>query len=284
MKHMKWVEAIQKTIQYMEEHLLEPMTVEQIAAQAHMSAFHFQRIFHLMTDVTVAEYIRRRRLTLAANELLQGDPKIMDLAFKYSYDTPESFTKAYRRQHGISPSETRKSGASVQSYNRLVIQVSLQGAEPMKHHIVEQEAFSIAGIKQRFSYVDGQHLQGIGSMWEEAYSSGLEDRIAALNNGVIPGLLGVCVDQGEIEDKQMEYWIATTYEGEQPEGLSTLTFPASKWVVFEVEEPMPQGIQKLWKRIVGEWFPSNSYEHAWLPELEVYRGMKHAPQIWIPIK
>ncbi len=284
MKHMKWVEAIQKTIQYMEEHLLEPLTVDQIAAQAHMSAFHFQRIFHLMTDVTVAEYIRRRRLTLAAHELLQGDRKIMDLAFKYGYDTPESFSKAFRRQHGITPSETRKSGATVQSYNRLVIQVHLQGAEPMKHHIVEQEAFSITGIKQRFSYVDGQHLQGIGNMWEEAYNSGLEDRILALNDGVIPGLLGVCVDQAEIQDKQMEYWIATTYKGEQPEGLSTLTFPASKWVVFEVEEPMPQGIQRLWKRIVGEWFPSNSYEHAWLPELEVYRGMNQPPQIWIPIK
>ena len=154
----------------------------------------------------------------------------------------------------------------------------------MKHHIVEKEPFSITGISQRFSYVDGQHLQGIGNMWEEAYSSGTEDRIAALNNGVIPGLLGVCVDQGELEDKQMEYWIATTYDGEQPEGLSMLTFPASKWVVFEVEEPMPQGMQKLWKRIVGEWFPSNAYEHAWLPELEVYRGTGHSPQIWIPIK
>ena len=125
---MKWIEAIQKSIQYIEEHLLEPITVNQIAAQANMSAFHFQRIFALMTDATVAEYIRRRRLTLAAHELLQGERKIMDLAMKYGYDTPESFSKAFRRQHGVTPSETRKSGASVQSYNRLVIQVSLQGA------------------------------------------------------------------------------------------------------------------------------------------------------------
>src|SRR5688572_20988372 len=98
MEHMKWIEAIQQSIQYIEEHLLEPMTVDQIAAQAHMSAFHFQRIFALMADVTVAEYIRRRRLTLAAHELLQGDCKIMALALKYGYDTPESFSKAFRRQ------------------------------------------------------------------------------------------------------------------------------------------------------------------------------------------
>lgn len=92
------------------------------------------------------------------------------------------------------------------------------------------------------------------------------------------------MDQGEIQDKQMEYWIATTYADEQQEGLCSLTLPASKWAVFEVQEPMPQGMQKLWKRIVTEWLPSNPYEHAWLPELEVYRGMHHPPQIWIPIK
>ncbi|WP_426334360.1 AraC family transcriptional regulator [Paenibacillus silvae] len=281
---MNWIESIQKSVQYIEQHLLESVTVEKVAAQAHMSAFHFQRIFALMTDVTVAEYIRRRRLTLAAHELLQGEYRIVDVALKYGYETPESFSKAFQRQHGVTPSELRKSGAPVQSYNRLVIQVSLQGVEPMKVQLVEQGAFSITGVRQTFSYVDGQHLQGIGTMWQETYKSGMEDRIGALNDGVIPGLLGVCVDQGEIQDKQMEYWIATTYTGEQQEGLSVLTLPASKWAVFEVQEPMPQGMQKLWKRIVTEWFPSNPYEHAWLPELEVYRGMYDAPQIWIPIK
>ncbi|WP_440117925.1 effector binding domain-containing protein [Paenibacillus sp. QZ-Y1] len=281
---MNWIESLQKAIHYMEDHLLEPMTIEQIAAQAHMSPFHFQRTFALMTDVTVAEYIRRRRLTLAAHKLLQSDHKIIDLAHQYGYDTPESFSKAFRRQHGIAPSEIRKNRASVKAYNRLVIQVSLEGAEPMNYHIVEHDGFTISGIRQVFSYVDGEHLQGIGNMWEEAYKNGVEDRLFELNNGVIPGLLGVCVDQDEIQEKQMEYWIATAYEGKVPEGLSVFTIPASKWVVFEVQGPMPESMQSLWKQIVSEWFPSNPYEHAWLPELEVYRGMNQPPQIWIPIK
>lgn len=281
---MNWIESLQKAIHYMEDHLLEPMTIEQVSAQAHMSPFHFQRTFALMTDVTVAEYIRRRRLTLAAHELLQSDHKIIDLAHQYGYDTPESFSKAFRRQHGVAPSEIRKNSASVKAYNRLVIQVSLKGAEPMNYHIIEQDGFTIAGIRQEFSYVDGEHLQGIGNMWQEAYKSGVEDRLFELNNGIIPGLLGVCVDQGEIQEKQMEYWIATAYEGELPEGLSAFTIPASKWAVFEVQGPMPESMQSLWKQIVSEWFPSNPYEHAWLPELEVYRGMNQPPQIWIPIK
>nr|WP_307414341.1 effector binding domain-containing protein [Paenibacillus sp. W2I17] len=107
----------------------------------------------------------------------------------------------------------------------------------------------------------------------------MDERLFELNNGDIPGLLGVVVDQSEIQEKQMQYWIATTYDGEVPEGLSSFTMPASKWSVFEVEGPMPESMQLLWKRIISEWFPSNPYE-----ELEVYPGPNQPPQIWIPIK
>ncbi|MFS0870009.1 AraC family transcriptional regulator [Paenibacillus xylanilyticus] len=281
---MNWIESLQKAIQYIEEHLLENVTMEQISAQAHISPFHFQRTFALLTDVTVFEYIRRRRLTLAAHELLQSDHKIIDLAHKYGYDTPESFSKAFRRQHGIAPSDARKSSTLVKSYNRLVIQVSLKGAEPMDYKIVEQDEFTLVGIKQAFSYVDGENLREIPKMWQEAYSSGTEDRLIEINNGAIQGLLGVCVDETEIQEKQMEYWIGTAYEGEVPEGLASITIPASKWSVFEVQGPMPESIQSLWKQIVSEWFPSNPYEHAGIPELEVYPGHHQPPQIWIPIK
>ncbi|MFC9708733.1 effector binding domain-containing protein [Paenibacillus sp. NPDC056933] len=281
---MNWIESLQIAIHYMEDHLLENMTIEQISAQAYISPFHFQRTFSLLTDVTVAEYIRRRRLTLAANELLQSDHKIIDLAHKYGFDTPESFSKAFRRQHGIAPTEARKNSTSITSYNRLVIQLSLKGAEPMNYKIVEQAEFTLVGIKQAFSYVDGENLRGIAKMWQEAYTSGTEDRLFKLNNGAIHGLLGVCVDQNEIQEKQMEYWIATAYDGEVPEGLLSFKIRASKWSVFEVQGPMPESMQSLWKQIISEWFPSNPYEHAGIPELEVYPGPNQPPQIWIPIK
>ncbi|MGC5772170.1 AraC family transcriptional regulator [Paenibacillus pabuli] len=281
---MNWMESLQIAIQYMEDHLLENMTIEQISAQAHISPFHFQRTFSLLTDVTVAEYIRRRRLTLAANELIQSDHKIIDLAHKFGFDTPESFSKAFRRQHGITPSEARKNSTSATSYNRLVIQWSLKGAEPMNYKLVEQAEFTLVGIKQAFSYVDGENIRGIAKMWQEAYTSGTEDRLFELNNGEIRGLLGVCVDQNEIQEKQMEYWIATAYEGEVPNGLLSFTVPASKWSIFEVQGPMPESMQSLWKQIITEWFPSNPYEHAGIPELEVYPGPNQPPQIWIPIK
>lgn len=280
---MNWITSLQTAIHYMEEHLLEPITIEQIAAQAHLSPFYFQRNFALLTDTTVAEYLRRRRLTLAAHELLHSEHKIIEIAHKYGYDTPESFSKAFRRQHGIAPSEARKHSTSLKSYNRLTIQVQIKGAEPMNYKMIEHPAFSLVGIKQTFSYENGENLREIPKMWDKAYHEGVEDRLFELNNGVIPGLLGVCVDQTEMQANQMEYWIATAYDGDIPEGLSSLHIPASKWSVFEVEGPMPASMQQVWKQIISEWFPSNAYEHAYLPELEVYGGPNVAPQIWIPI-
>lgn len=106
---MGWLESIQKAIQYIEMNLLDKeLTIESIARAANSSVFHFQRTFSILTDITVSDYIRRRRLTLAAQELINTDQKIIDIAFKYGYETPESFTKAFRKQHHISPSEARK--------------------------------------------------------------------------------------------------------------------------------------------------------------------------------
>jgi len=133
-----WVESIQKAIEYMEDHLLEDMQMEDIAKVANVSVFHFQRIFTVLTDSSIGEYLKRRRLTLAGQDLLTTDSKIIDIAMKYGYDTPEAFTKAFRRQHGVTPSEVRKNSGKLQSYNRLVIQVTLKGAEPMKYRSEER--------------------------------------------------------------------------------------------------------------------------------------------------
>lgn len=133
----------------MEEHLLDHITIEEIAKQANISPSHLQRIFMILTDISVGEYLRHRRLTLAAQELSSTNSKIIDIAFKYGYDTPESFSKAFRKQHGVTPSESRKGIGKLQSYNRLTIQVSLKGAVPMKYRIVERDAFQVTGLYKR---------------------------------------------------------------------------------------------------------------------------------------
>ena len=285
---MGWVESLQKAINYMEERILEDISMESIAKQANTSEFHFQRTFAILTDVSVGEYLRRRRLSLAAQELSNTDHKIIDLAYKYGYDTPEAFSKAFRRQHGITPSEARKNIGKLNCYNRLVIQVNLKGAEPMRYKIVERESFQVAGIKKEFSLINEENLKGIPKMWDEVNGDGTVEKIARLNNGEIKGILGVCVDKRLTQSEQsIDYWIAAEYKGEASADFLTLDIPASKWGVFEVHGPMPDAMPKVWKQIFSEWFPSNQYEHAGTPELEVYSDEDPSnpdlySEIWIP--
>jgi AraC family transcriptional regulator len=286
---MAWVESLQKAIDYMEDHLLDDIAIDDIAGQANASPFHFQRTFTALTDISVGEYLRRRRLTLAAQELCRTDGKIIDFAYKYGYDTPEAFSKAFRRQHGVSPSEARRYIGKLKSYNRLTIQVSLKGAEPMQYKMVEREGFQVVGIKREFSLCNDENLIGIPKMWQEENQKGTDDRLFKLNNGEIEGVLGVCVDKSDAESKKMDYWIATEHDGEIPDGLSKLDIPASKWAVFEVHGPMPDAMPKVWKQIFSEWFPTSGYEYTGTPELEVYSDEDPSSpdlysEIWIPVK
>ncbi|MEY9969642.1 AraC family transcriptional regulator [Lysinibacillus sp. RC46] len=287
---MSWIESIQKAINYIEEHLLDDITMEQIAREVNSSVFHFQRTFSILTDMSIADYIRRRRLTLAAQELINTEQKVIDLSYKYGYDSPEAFTKAFRKQHNLTPSEARKKQGQLQSYNRLVIQVSLKGAEPMKYKIVEKEKFQVVGVKRTYNCQNGENLQDIPHFWNEMNSKNFDHQLIQLNNGSIKGTLGVCVpntDQGQ--NGFIDYWIATDHVGEVGENLLALEIPASKWVVFEVHGPMPDAMQNTWKQIYSEWFPSNPYKPAGTAELEVYPDEDaYSPdsysEIWIPIQ
>ncbi|MDQ6598941.1 AraC family transcriptional regulator [Bacillus salipaludis] len=287
---MEWIESLQKAIDFMEEHLLEEISIGDIAKEAKASVFHFQRTFTILTDISVGEYLRRRRLTLAAQELSNTNNKIIDIAFKYGYETPEAFSKAFRRQHGITPREARSNKGILNSYNRLVIQVSLKGAEPMKYKIVERESFQVVGVKKEFSTLNDDNIKGIPKMWGEVHKDGTNELLFKINNGKIEGILGVCVTKKEYQgDQLIDYWIATEYVGETPDGLEILDIPSSKWAVFEVHGPMPDAMPRVWKQIYQEWFPSNAYEHAGTPELEVYSDEDPSSEdlyseIWIPLK
>ncbi|MGE7837466.1 effector binding domain-containing protein [Viridibacillus arvi] len=287
---MGWVESLQKAIDYMEEHLTENISIEDIARQANVSEFHFQRTFAILTDTSIGEYLRGRRLTLAAHELANSNCKIIDVAYKYGYDTPEAFSKAFRRQHGVTPSNVRKNIGKLKSYNRLVIQVSLKGATPMEYKIVERDSFQVVGINREFSLKNDENIKGIPVFWDEINAKGTDEVLFKLNNGEITGVLGVCVDKRETQSaEKVDYWIGTEHKGGTPEGFSKLEIPASKWGVFEVRGPMPDAMSKAWKQIFSEWFPSNNYKHAGTPELEVYTDDDpFSPdlysEIWIPLK
>ncbi|QCR34039.1 AraC family transcriptional regulator [Lysinibacillus sp. SGAir0095] len=288
---MSWVDSIQKAIDYMENHLLDvDLSIEQIAKACNSSAFHFQRTFSILTDITVGDYIRRRRLTLAAQDLVNTNDKIIDIAYKYGYETPESFAKAFRKQHKLSPMEARKKLGPLQSYNRLVIKIKLEGALPMNYKIIEKESFQVVGVKRTYNYKNGENLSEIPQFWSDVHSDGTNDQLINLNNGDIQGILGVCtVEENEKQNGKMDYWIATAHRGETPNGIDSYEIPASKWVIFEVHGAMPHAMQDTWKKIYSEWFPSNPYKPAGTAELEVYTNEDaskpdYYSEIWIPIK
>ena len=123
---MDWVKTVNHAIDYMENHLTDEITLADIAKDAHLSAFHFQRAFTLLTGMSPAEYLRKRRLSQAGADLLNGDEKVIDVAMKYCYDSPESFTKAFTRFHGFSPIQVKK-GSPIQFMNRYTVRLMIEG-------------------------------------------------------------------------------------------------------------------------------------------------------------
>ncbi|NTV90713.1 MAG: AraC family transcriptional regulator, partial [Clostridiales bacterium] len=167
---MEWIQRLNQAIGYIEGNICENMTAVDIASNVYMSNHHFQRVFSLMTGMTIGEYVRNRRLSLAGSELSRKDVKVVDIAFKYGYDTPESFTKAFTRFHGVTPSGARKEGAVLKSFAPLDIKIKLQGCSFMDYRIESKPEFQILAMTRTF---DAQSSSlDIPKFWSEFYAKG----------------------------------------------------------------------------------------------------------------
>lgn len=282
---MNWIQGLQASLSYLEENLLAEIEIETVASVALSSSFHYQRIFHTLTNMTVKDYIRKRRLTLAAIELVETETKVIDLAIKYGYESSEAFAKAFRKQHFGTPMMIRKGELPIVHYNPLVIQLDLKGSEPMEVKIIEKECIRILGKRYQISLTDEENLREIPKIWNEINAAGFPEKVAAYENGEIPGILGVC---RSLSHDEMEYWIGVTSDEENSE-LESFTIEGAKWAVFTVVGPLPGSIQKGWEQIMREWLPTSGYELNGDYEIEVYSD--EAPDkddlaswIWLPIK
>ena len=146
-----WIEGFQESIDYMEEHMADELDIEAIAGKAALSPFYYQRIFGALCGLTVGEYIRARRMTLAAQELARAGTKVIDAAIRYGYDSPDSFAKTFQRFHGITPSRAKEPGALLRSLAPLHIKITLEGGNMMDYRIVEKAPFTIVGTKRSFN-------------------------------------------------------------------------------------------------------------------------------------
>ena len=271
-----WIEGFQESIDFMERNLTDELDIEEIAGKAALSPFYYQRIFGALCGMTVGEYIRARRMTLAAQELNRKDVKVIDVAVKYGYDSPDSFTKTFQKFHGITPSQAREPGAQLRSFAPLHIKITMEGGSMLEYSIVEKAPFTIIGVKRPFN--SETSYQEIPKFWDEWMAQG-EKR-------PIMGTFGVCID---MKGKDFDYWIADLYSPwkEVPEGCGTRVIPGSTWAQFPCTMSTLQDINtKIW----SEWLPAlQGYTLAGEYDIEVYLPAEDGSKdmsvyIWVPLK
>ena len=288
---MNWIQGIQRAIDYVEANITEELDFEEVAKQAYSSPFHFQRVFGILCGVSLGDYIRMRRLSLAGEELSRGNAKIIEVALKYGYDTPESFTRAFTRFHGITPSEARR-GGKARIFTPLSVKLTLTGGRKMDYRIEKRDAFQVVcKRKQVDKPQSGTATREISAMWQEFGADGTLGRLAACipAQTVMRGLLGICFSS-ELDATRFPYGIGAEYDGRPvDDDFEIVDIPASTYAVFTSRGRMPEAFIETYHRIVTEFFPQSAqYEYAENVEFEVYSSANaddpnYRCEIWIAV-
>ncbi len=282
---MNWSQSISRAIEYIENNLTNDISIEDIANYVYISPFYFQKGFSMLCGYGVGEYIRNRRLSLAAYELLHTDNKIIDIALKYRYDSPDSFTKAFTRFHGATPTSVRK-GGKIKEFAPLKINIMLKGGYTMEYKIEEKEAFEIVGLKNNFKYETAH--QEIPKMWKKFFIKNAFHKIKPKYAVNIDNHMG---------SNEFEYIIGDDYNPtlKIPKDFEIIQIPKFSWAVFSCTGPASIKMQETNEKIFKEWLPSsNEYEIAAGYNIEMYSNPddykngtndeKYYCEIWIPIK
>ncbi|UQZ34101.1 AraC family transcriptional regulator [Paenibacillus sp. PK3_47] len=279
---METIRLLQQAIDYVEHHLGSAVEVEDIAAAAQTSKYHFQRVFHALTGFTVTEYVRNRRLTLAAEELAGSDGKVIDIALKYGYETPEAFTRAFQRLHGVTPQMAKKPNVKLKSFSRISFQIQIKGETEMNYRIVEEQAATVIG---QDVLIHKEPYTEVPAFVERIWKDGTHDRINE-SAGRLHGslLFGYHYDFKEDGSRRYLMGIELPEDAKAVGELTTLYIPTQTYAVFEGPE-----IKGVWRRIYSEWFPSSGFEQVEGPCLEKYfwaDGTQEEAicEVWIPVR
>ncbi|WP_433946970.1 AraC family transcriptional regulator [Paenibacillus sp. SN-8-1] len=296
---MEWLERMNRAIDYIETNLNREIELGEAARMACCSSYQFQRLFSFITDVTLAEYIRRRRLTLAALELQNGGAaKVIDVALKYGYESPVSFARAFQALHGITPAMARQEGAALKAYPRLSFLITIKGAEAMNYRIETKESFEVFGIEGIFrADGGGEAPQTPAKLWEQSHANGDVKRLEACA-GDLPSFVSgdlypvhaVCSYRKTNPDTFPYMLSAFKGDGSNTDGYTTVIIPALTWAIFP-SEPHPwdkfdETIETLYKRFYTEWLPTAGYEQVDGIEFEMYGtkdGLNYV-ELWFAVR
>ncbi|GLC90369.1 AraC family transcriptional regulator [Lysinibacillus piscis] len=288
---MDMLKKMNEAVAYIEENLTNTIDYQEIARLAYCSEYHFRKMFSFVAGISIAEYIRRRRLTVAALELRNNNRSIMDIAIKYGYSSADSFTRAFQHLHGITSSEAKNNGQLLKAYPRISFQLSVKGAIEMNYRFEDKENFRIVGIQKRVPIVfEGENTE----ITDMLKMLNMEDitYLKRLSNIEPMGIIQASTNfsEGRMEEKgELDHYIGVATTHEYTGDFVQLEVSACTWVVFDAIGPFPQTLQETWGRIYAEWFPTASYEQCEGPEIVRHTSTDFSSptftsEIWIPVK
>lgn len=288
---MDWHEKMNAAMDYIEDNLNGNIDIWKAARLAHCSEYHFRRMFSFVAGVPVSEYIRRRRMTLAALELQQTKSTVEDVAKEYGYSSPDGFTRAFQSMHGISPSQVHENRYSVKAWPRMTFYLTIKGGTEMNYRIEDKPSFTIAGIKKRVPIQFEGVNPEIEAMWKQLDEQKISE-LKQLSNIQPSGIINASTnfDEGRMDEQgKLDHYIGVATTREVPEKWERHEVQAASWAIFSVVGPFPETLQETWGRIYSEWFPSVNYELTEGPEILTIKDKDLSKpevscEIWIPVK
>lgn len=295
---MEWAHSLEKTVSYIENNITDSISIDGIGKEVGISSFYLQRAFSIVVGYSIGEYIRNRRLALAAKELVNSDLKIIDIAYKYGYETPESFTKAFTRFHETTPSSV-KQGGKYKPFNRIKFKISIeQGEEKMEERITPMFPIKLIGFEKSFNFEDS--YEKIPKYWDEICEKHCkriyagEEPITPQEKAIVDNCIGeyaVCMD-GDDKSKTFKYMIAGRYSGgDIPEGMKVVEFDKGDWAIFDCFGPNPKTLQETNTYVFNDWIPNNkeyevraNYNIEWYDCTTDMNDPNYHSSIWIPVK
>ncbi len=278
---MDWLDKFNAVIDYIEENLDTEIEYKTLAKLACCSEFHFSRMFSSLIGISLSEYIRRRRLTKAAFEIQKSSAKIIDVALKYGYESPDAFTRAFRLLHGISPAAAKESGVNLKAFPRLSFQITIRGDVEMDYRI-ENIDFELRIIGKGFPVKTASAFRKIPELLRNAKKEGLQQKLVDMSwknpKCLLQSLVGVCGTEAAITDEEFTYFYGVRYDGEIPKDMEELIIKPCVYAVFP-------NVVEAWKRLYSEWVPTSGYELADSPCIEHYLGPGHKikHELWVPV-
>ncbi len=284
---MTHMDKMNQAIDFIEANITDEIDLNLAARKACCSVYHFLRTFSFLAEIPLSEYIRRRRLTLAAFDLFDGE-KVVDVASKYGYNSPEAFARAFKGLHGITPMTARNTNTLLKAYPKLSFHLSLGGDEEIRYQIAQKSAYEVCGITIDVPIRHENTNAIITRFWEENIGNGV---IGQFHRDI--GLeYNICLNAALFNYNKSSFSYMICYEipsSRVPGGYSMLSVPSSTWAVFSTPEhtaaETTEIIRNMRNRIFLEWFPTSGYTHAGAPEFEIFynNDNKFVIEIWVPI-